>query len=211
MSLTIDIDCIDRNWPFHIVVIPNISIRGIWLLKRFSRQNLFSLDTDSSYAGGCLVAVGGDVKPSSISGRATHYLIGCITILILFGLLIVYWPAAFAIAGVIVWWSRKSSHERVANATTSTDQLAINSPQATQLSSSMPKVTPSIPTPVITIEYGINRSVIHSATPGTNTVQWASFDDQLEVASYLIDHPMTYWAFGKTRIAEAFALRNICR
>ena len=208
MSLTIDIDCITRNWAFHTTVIPNISIRGIWLLKQFCRQNLFSLDTDSSYAGGCLVAFGRDVKQSSISGRATQYLIGCITILILLGLLIVYWPAAFAIAGVIVWWSRKSSHVRVAEATTSSDQLAVNSPQATQLSSSMPKFTPSLPTPVITIEYSINRSVARSATPGANAVQWASYNDQLEVASYLIEHPMTYWASGKTRIAEASCIEK---
>jgi hypothetical protein len=96
----------------------------------------------------------------------------------------------------------------VANATTSSDQLAVNSPQATQLSSSMPKFTPSIPTPVITSEYSINRSVARSATPGANAVQWASYNDQLEVASYLIEHPMTYWASGKTRIAEASCIEK---
>lgn len=151
---------------------------------------------------------GRDVRPSSIGGRATKYLIGCVAIFLLIVLLITYWPAALAAACVIVWWSRKSSHGRVANATTSSDQLAVNSPQATQLSSSMPKVTPSVSTPVITIEYSINRSVARSTTPGTNAVQWASYDDQLEVASYLIEHPMTYWASGKTRIVEASCIEK---
>lgn len=154
------------------------------------------------------MAFGRYVKPPSIIGRATQYLIGCIAILILLGLLIAYWPAAFAIAGVIVWWSRKSSDGRVANATTSSDQLVVNSPQATQLSSSMTTITPSAPTPVVTIEYSINRTVGRSTTHGTNAVQWASYDDQLEVASYRIEHPMTYWASGKTRVAEASCIEK---
>ena len=151
---------------------------------------------------------GRDVRPSSSWGRATKYLIGCVAIFLLIVLLITYWPAALATVCVIVWWSRKSSHGRVANSTTSSDQLAVNSPQATQLSSSMPKVTPSVSTPVITIEYNINRSVARSTTPGTNAVQWAPYDDQLEVASYLIEHPMTYWASGKTSVAEASCIEK---
>ena len=44
--------------------------------------------------------------------------------------------------------------------------------------------------------------------PGTNEVQWASHEDMLEVASYRIEHPMTYWAAGKTRIAEASCIEK---
>jgi uncharacterized tellurite resistance protein B-like protein len=151
---------------------------------------------------------GKDVRSLSIRGRATKYLIGCVAIFLLIVLLIIYWPAAFAAAGVIVWWSRKSSHGGVANATTSSDQLTVKSPQATQRSMSMSMVRPSVPTPVVTIEYSINRSVGRSTTPGTNAVQWASYDDQLEVASYRIEHPMTYWASGKTRVAEAYCIEK---
>lgn len=152
---------------------------------------------------------GNDIKPSSIIRRAIQYLIGCIAILILLGLLIAYWPAALLIAviGGIIWWSRKSRRVRVANATTSSDQLAGDTALSTQ-SSSMPTVTPSIPTPVVTIEYGINRSISRSTMPGTNDVQWASYEDMLEVASYRIEHPMTYWAAGKTRIAEASCIEK---
>ena len=115
-----------------------------------------------------------------------------------------YWPAAFAIAGVIVWWLKKSSHGRVANATTP----SVNSPQATQISSSMPTVTPSAPIPVVTIENRINRTVGRSTTPGTNAVQWASYKDQLEVCSYRIEHPMTYWAPGKHALLEASCIQK---
>jgi len=151
---------------------------------------------------------GMDVRPSSIRGRAMKYLIGCIAIFLLIVLLFTYWPAAFAIASVIIWWSRKSSHGRVTNAMTSSDQLAVNSPHPTQLSSSMPKVTTYAPTPVITIEYSINRSLGRSTTPGTNAAQWASYADQLEVSYYRIEHPMTYWASGKTRVAEASCIEK---
>lgn len=152
----------------------------------------------------------GDDKASSILGRVIKYLTGCIAILVLLGLLIAYWPAALAIAVIsgIVWWSRKSPRGRVANAKTSSDKPAGNIPLATQLSSSLPTVTPPVPTPVVTIEYSINRSISRSTMPGTNEVQWASPKDILEVATYRIENPMTYWAAGKTCIAEASCIEK---
>jgi uncharacterized tellurite resistance protein B-like protein len=39
-------------------------------------------------------------------------------------------------------------------------------------------------------------------------MQWASLEDILEVATYYIEHPMTYWATGKTRIAEASCIEK---
>ena len=153
---------------------------------------------------------GKDVKPSSITKRAIRYLIACIAILIWLGLLADYWPAALAIAviGGIIWRSRKSSHKKLPEITPPSDPLAGNTTHAAQLSSSMPTVTASIPGPVITVEYNFNRSISRSTMPGTNEVQWASYEDMLEVASYRIEHPMTYWAAGKTRIAEASCIEK---
>jgi uncharacterized tellurite resistance protein B-like protein len=156
------------------------------------------------------VTSGGDVKSSSIIGRAIQYLIGCIAILVLLVLLVAYWPAALVIAAIggIIWWSRKSPRGQVVNTMTSSDQLAGNTPLMTQQSSSMPTVTTSVPTPVVTIEYNINRSVSHSTMPGTNEAQWASYYEILEVANYRIEHPMTYWAAGKAGVAEASCIEK---
>lgn len=153
---------------------------------------------------------GKDVKPSSITKRAIRYLIACIAILIWLGLLADYWPAALAIAviGGIIWRSRKSSHKKLPEISPPLEPLAENTTRATQLSSSVPTVAASIPGPVITVEYNFNRSISRSTMPGTNEVQWASHEDMLEVASYRIEHPMTYWATGKTRIAEASCIEK---
>jgi len=156
------------------------------------------------------VAPGRDDKPSSIIGRAIKYLIGCVALLVLLGLFIANWPAAIVIIviGGIIWWSKRAPHGQVTTATTSSDQLARNTPLPAQQSSSMPTVTAAISPPVVTIEYNINRSISRSTMPGTNDVQWASFEDILEVVSYRIEHPMTYWAAGKTRIAEASCIEK---
>ena len=169
-----------------------------------------SSSNDLSYAEGLQMTNEKDVKPSSIMRRAIRYLIACIAFLIWLGLLANYWPAGIAIAviGGIIWRSRKSSHKQLPEITAPLDQLTENTPIATQVSSSMPTVTASIPGPVITIEYNINRSISRSTMPGTNDVQWASYEDVLEVASYRIEHPMTYWAAGKTRIAEASCIEK---
>lgn len=156
------------------------------------------------------MAPGRDDKPSSIIGRAIKYLIGCVALLVLLGLFIANWPAAIVIIviGGIIWWSKRAPHGQVTTATTSSDQLARNTPLPAQQSSSMPTVTAAISPPVVTIEYNINRSISRSTMPGTNDVQWASFEDILEVVSYRIEHPMTYWAAGKTRIAEASCIEK---
>jgi len=153
---------------------------------------------------------GKDVKPSSITKRAIRYLIACFAILIWLGLLADYWPAALAIAviGGIIWRSRKSSQKQLPEITPPLDQHTGNTPRTAQLSSSIPTVTPSIPGPVVTIEYNFNRSISRSTMPGTNDVHWASYEDILEVASYRIERPMTYWATGKTRIAEASCIEK---
>ncbi|MDQ1261523.1 MAG: Tellurite resistance protein TerB [Euryarchaeota archaeon] len=142
--------------------------------------------------------------------KIIKYLIACMAILIWLGLLANHWPTALAIAviGGIIWRSRKSLHKELPEITPASDPLAGNTTPAAQLSSSMPPVTASIPGPVITFEYNLNRSVSRSTMPGTNEVQWASYNDMLEVASYRIEHPMTYWAAGKTRIAEASCIEK---
>lgn len=156
------------------------------------------------------MASGGDVKQSSIIGRAIQYLIGCIGILILLVLLVTYWPAALVVAAIggIIWWSRKAPRGQAVNTKASSGQIVGNTPLKTQQSPSIPTVTTSVPTPVVTIEYNINRSISRSTMPGTNEVQWASQDEILEVANYHIEHPMTYWASGKTRIAEASCIEK---
>ena len=153
---------------------------------------------------------GKDVKPSSITEKIIKYLIACIAILIWLGLLANHWPTALAIAviGGIIWRSRKSSHKKLPEITPASEALAGNITLAAQQSSSMPTVTSSIPSPVVTIEYKINRSISRSTMPGTNEVQWASNEDLLEIAGYRIEHPMTYWAAGKTRIAEASCIEK---
>lgn len=140
-----------------------------------------------------------NVKSLSIMERAIRFLTGCIAIFILLVILIVYWPAALVITVIvgIIWWSRKSSQERVANDRASSYQFAGTIPPTKHISS--PTVTPSISTPEIKIEHHVNQS----AMPRTNDVYWASYDDLLEVANYVIEHPMTYWAAGKTQIAES--------
>jgi len=142
--------------------------------------------------------------------RAIRYLVACIAILIWLGLLANHWPTALAIAviGGIIWRSRRSSHKKLSEITPASDALAGNTIPTAQLSSSTPPVTASIPGPVVTIEYNINRSISRSTMPGTNEVQWASYEDLLEVAGYRIEHPMTYWAAGKTRIAEASCIEK---
>ena len=156
------------------------------------------------------MANGKEIKPSSIMKRAIRYLIACVVILIWLGLLASHWPTALAIAviGGIIWRSRKSSHKKLSEITPALDQLTGNTAPAAQLSSSTPPFTASIPGPAITIEYNINRSISRSTMPGTNEVQWASNEDLLEVAGYRVEHPMTYWAAGKTRIAEASCIEK---
>lgn len=151
-----------------------------------------------------------DVKPSSILGRAIQYLIGCIVILVLLVLLVAYWPAALAVAAIggIIWWSRKAPQGQAVNTKTSSDQIVGISPLMTQQSPSIPPVATSVPTPAVTFEYNINRSISRSTMPGTNEVHWASQDEILEVSNYRIEHPMTYWATGKTRIAEASCIEK---
>jgi len=140
-----------------------------------------------------------------------QYLIRSVGILLLLGLFIAYWPAALAIVviGGIIRWQQKASQGQEANTTTASSPLAGDTPRPTQPSSrTLPTVIPSVPTPVVTIEYSVNRSVSRSTTPGTNVVQWASYEDELEVATYRIEHPMTYWASGKTRVAEASCIEK---
>lgn len=148
-----------------------------------------------------------EIKPSSIMKmkRAIRYLIACVVILIWLGLLASHWPTALAIAviGGIIWRSRKSSHKKLPEITPASDPLTGNTTPAAQQSSSMPAVTAPIPGPVIT-----NVPTSSSTMPGTNEVQWASYEDLLEVAGYRIEHPMTYWAAGKTRIAEASCIEK---
>ena len=153
---------------------------------------------------------GKDVKPSSITKKMIKYLIACIAMLIWLGLLADSWPTALAIAviGGIIWRSRKSSHKKLPEPDHSSNPLARNITHAAQRSSSMPTVTSSIPGPVVTVEYNFDPSIRRSTMPGTNDMQWASYEDTIKVASYRIEHPMTYWAAGKTRIAEASCIEK---
>lgn len=152
-----------------------------------------------------------EIKPSSMVRKATQYLIGCIAILLLLGLFIVYWPAALAIVaiGVIIWWRQKGSQRQVPDITTHPGIPPGNISQPIQPPSKpQPTNPPSVSAPVIVIEYGPLSSVDRPITPGTNELEWASYEDTLEVASYRIEHPMTYWAYGKTRIPEASCIEK---
>lgn len=129
------------------------------------------------------MANGKEIKPSSIMKRAIRYLIAFVVILIWLGLLANHWPTALAIAviGGIIWRSRKSSHKK------------------------LPEITPG---PVVTVKDKFSVPTSSLTMPGTNELQWASYEDLLEVAGYRIEHPMTYWTAGKTRIAEASCIEK---
>lgn len=138
-----------------------------------------------------------------------QYLIGGIGILVLLGLFVVYWPAAIAVICGVILWRKKASKGMVRNTTTSSGLFDGNTSQPMQSSSPSPlTITPSIPTPEITVEYSVNRSISRSEMPGTYELQWASYENILEVANYVIEHPVTYWAAGKTRAAEASCIEK---
>lgn len=152
---------------------------------------------------------GKEIEPQSTGRRVWQYLIGGIGILVLLGLFLVYWPAAIAVICGVILWQKKKSQATVTSSKSSSGMLAKNTPQKIQSSSpSSPTTTPSLPTPEITIEYNFNRSISRSDVTGANELKWASYEDILEVANYLIEHPMTYWAAGKTRVAEASCIEK---
>ena len=149
-----------------------------------------------------------EIKPTSTGGRVRKYLIGGIGILVLLGLFVIYWPAAIAIICGVILWQRKKSQATVTSSMFSSGMLAENTLQEIKSYSSSPTMTPSIPTPEITIEYNFNRSISRSDVTGINELKWASYEDILEVSNYIIEHPLTYWASGKTRIAEASCIEK---